>query len=185
MPLPFCCVAHPHAKARKTSISFTCRSVTAHLSTADCHRTYGSMMASLLTADRHMTRSQYATSRPPITCVPPISHEIIHKSVHMDGSIDLEKDIRTNDSKSSLRASFHRFEELILRHAVDRPPWTTGILCPKDISAITDYVATRQETSLSRVWIHWSFGRLVWICQLLSCWTEGRTARTAHDVQCV
>lgn len=54
-----------------------------------------------------------------------------------------EKDMRTNDSTSSLKASFGRFEELILRHAVDRPPWTTGVLDPKDIGAITDYVATR------------------------------------------
>ena len=55
-----------------------------------------------------------------------------------------KKDMATNDSKSSLRASFDRFEELILRHAVDRPPWTTGVLCPKDIGAITDYVSNRQ-----------------------------------------
>lgn len=54
-----------------------------------------------------------------------------------------EKDMRTNDSTSSLKASFRRFEELILRHAVDRPPWTMGVLDPKDIGAITDYVATR------------------------------------------
>lgn len=51
--------------------------------------------------------------------------------------------MRTNDSTSSLKASFDRFEELILRHAVDRPPWTTGVLDPKEIGAITDYVATR------------------------------------------
>lgn len=55
-----------------------------------------------------------------------------------------KKDMATNDSKSSLRASFGRFEELILRHAVDRPPWTTGVLCPKDIGAITDYVSNRR-----------------------------------------
>lgn len=53
------------------------------------------------------------------------------------------KDMRTNDSEPSLRASFGRFEELILKHAVDRPPWTTGVLNPKDVGAITDYVATR------------------------------------------
>ncbi|CAM9701378.1 unnamed protein product [Ectocarpus sp. 12 AP-2014] len=57
----------------------------------------------------------------------------------------LDEDMRTNDSTSSLRKSFNRFEELILRHAVDRPPWTTGVLSPKDIGAITDYVATRQD----------------------------------------
>lgn len=53
------------------------------------------------------------------------------------------KDMRTNDSQSSLRKSFDRFEELILRHSVDRPPWTTGVLNPQDIDAITDYVTTR------------------------------------------
>ncbi|CAM9857818.1 unnamed protein product, partial [Laminaria digitata] len=54
-----------------------------------------------------------------------------------------KKDMATNDTISSLRASFDRFEELILRHAVDRPPWTTGVLSPKDIGAITDYVYYR------------------------------------------
>ncbi|CAN0146829.1 unnamed protein product, partial [Scytosiphon promiscuus] len=54
----------------------------------------------------------------------------------------LDEDMRTNDSSPSLKASFGRFEELILRHAVDRPPWTAGVLNPKDVGAITDYVAT-------------------------------------------
>ncbi|CAM9700861.1 unnamed protein product [Ascophyllum nodosum] len=50
--------------------------------------------------------------------------------------------MRTNDEISSLRASFDRFQELILRHAVERLPWTTGILSSKDIGAIVDYVST-------------------------------------------
>lgn len=52
----------------------------------------------------------------------------------------------TDDATSSLQASFARFEGLILCHSVDRPPWTAGILSPKDVGAITDYVTTRQES---------------------------------------
>lgn len=54
------------------------------------------------------------------------------------------KDMSTDGARSSLKTSFDRFEELILRHAVDRPPWTTGILSAKDVGAITDYVSTRR-----------------------------------------
>ncbi|CAM9313872.1 unnamed protein product, partial [Choristocarpus tenellus] len=55
----------------------------------------------------------------------------------------LDEDIRTDDAASSLKTSFSRFEELILRHSVERPPWTVGLLRPEDVGPITDYVTNR------------------------------------------
>jgi Flagellar C1a complex subunit C1a-32 len=37
------------------------------------------------------------------------------------------QDLATDDAVSGVKASFERFKELVLKHSVERPPWSIGI----------------------------------------------------------
>ncbi|KAG5184701.1 flagellar C1a complex subunit C1a-32-domain-containing protein [Tribonema minus] len=52
----------------------------------------------------------------------------------------LKQDLSQDDPVSGQQASFDRFRDLILRHCVERPPWSVGIFTLEDVAGITEYV---------------------------------------------
>ncbi|CAM9671118.1 unnamed protein product [Chrysoparadoxa australica] len=59
--------------------------------------------------------------------------------------LSILQDILLEDTKSpeaafSISKSFQRFKELLLKHSVERPPWSSGVFDPADVHAITDFV---------------------------------------------
>mmetsp|Transcript_2154 Transcript_2154/g.2244 ORF Transcript_2154/g.2244 Transcript_2154/m.2244 type:complete len:180 (+) Transcript_2154:81-620(+) len=55
----------------------------------------------------------------------------------------LQRDINLTTSETSAIKSYQRFEEILLRHSVDRPPKSIKIFDRRDIEPIIDFVSER------------------------------------------
>ncbi|KDO31492.1 hypothetical protein SPRG_19551 [Saprolegnia parasitica CBS 223.65] len=62
---------------------------------------------------------------------------IVHSLVLTDLFLHGEKDLR---ALPTLPGSFGRFQAMLLRHSVERPPMSTGIFDATDVTRIVDYV---------------------------------------------
>ncbi|KAJ8601601.1 hypothetical protein CTAYLR_008462 [Chrysophaeum taylorii] len=49
-----------------------------------------------------------------------------------------DADVRTNDPTQTMDASFKKLEALLLKHSVERPPYSVGIFDQADVAAIVD-----------------------------------------------
>lgn len=52
----------------------------------------------------------------------------------------LDHDRSTSDPLDTFERSYERFEEMLVAHSVERPPWTTGTFTLDDVRAIVDFM---------------------------------------------
>ena len=51
-----------------------------------------------------------------------------------------DADTSTNDPLETFERSYQRFEAMLLKHSVERPPWSAGIFDGNDVKAIVNFV---------------------------------------------
>mmetsp|Transcript_11199 Transcript_11199/g.26299 ORF Transcript_11199/g.26299 Transcript_11199/m.26299 type:complete len:146 (+) Transcript_11199:502-939(+) len=67
-----------------------------------------------------------------------LSKQLVVGPVKMQSTLDY--DIDSNDPTRTMKGSFGRFKELLLSHAVERPPSTSGIFSVEDVGRIVEYM---------------------------------------------